>query len=482
LIQISRLLAKQLRSMVKMLLPRRGPMPALTFRAGQDGLFIEVQGANQALQYHDPQPREQEQLLVPFNVLEDVQGSKPEPVYLNTRRDGVLGANWEDKGIGRDLEYDAPEPVADAPPFPTLPETFSENPPALLAALREGYETTDAESSRYALASIQVRGREGVIAATDGRQLLKQSGFMFGFDEELLLHQTKFFASKHLPVDQPMRVGKSGDKSVVFQIGPWSVWLPVVEGRFPDVDRIVPPSDFSKATLQLAAADAKFLTENLHRLPNGTANRELTLDLNGRVVLRASAPDTLRPTEMVLRNSSKRGDDVLVCTDRKFLARAAGMGFTEVELPDNTSPAVARDASRVYLWMVLDPKEAIKPTSDCLCIESPLYSSHRCSTSLSRKATPMNRIASQPAGQPAASAPSQNDPPAALKRASTRSCSASSPRRPGGAYEQAVVVRDQLRSTLAAVKDLIRQINIEKRSQKSLKSALASLKQLQQVA
>jgi hypothetical protein len=94
----------------------------------------------------------------------------------------------------------------------------------------------------------------------------------------------------------------------------------------------------------------------------------------------------------------------------------------------------------------------------------------------------MNRIASQPAGQPAASAPSQNDPPAALKRASTRSCSASSPRRPGGAYEQAVVVRDQLRSTLAAVKDLIRQINIEKRSQKSLKSALASLKQLQHVA
>jgi hypothetical protein len=43
-------------------------------------------------------------------------------------------------------------------------------------------------------------------------------------------------------------------------------------------------------------------------------------------------------------------------------------------------------------------------------------------------------------------------------------------------------VRDQLRSTLAAVKDLIRQINIEKRSQKSLKSALASLKQLQHVA
>lgn len=482
MIQISRQLAKQLRSMVKMLFPVRGPIPALTFRAGQDGLFIEVQGANQALRYHDPQPREQVQLLVPFNMLEDVQGSKPEPVNLNTRRDGVLGVNWEDRGIVRNLEYDAPVSDADAPPFPALPETFSENPPALLTALREAYETTDAESSRYALASIQMRGREGVIAATDGRQLLKQSGFAFGFDEDLLLGQTKLFANKHLPADQPVRVGKGGDKMVVFQIGPWSYWLPVVEGRYPDVDRTVPAPGRSKSTLQLTSADAKFLTENLHRLPNGTTNRELTLDVNGHVVLRASAPDTPRPTEMVLRNSSKRGDDLLVCTDRHYLARAARLGFTEIELPDNTSPAVARDALRVYAWMVLDPKEAIKPTTDCLRIESPLGSSHRQSSSLARSAITVNRIAARPAAQQASSAPTKSEPRVAANHSPDRHCSATSPRRPGGAYEQAVVVRDQLRSTLDAVKDLIRQFNVEKRNQKSLKSALASLKQLKHVA
>ena len=51
-----------------------------------------------------------------------------------------------------------------------------------------------------------------------------------------------------------------------------------------------------------------------------------------------------------------------------------------------------------------------------------------------------------------------------------------------GSLEQASSLRDQLWEALASSKELIRSLKTEKRSQKSLKLALDSLKQLQNVA
>lgn len=42
-----------------------------------------------------------------------------------------------------------------------------------------------------------------------------------------------------------------------------------------------------------------------------------------------------------------------ICTERRFLARAAEMGFAEFHLPESASPTVARDATRTFLWMLL---------------------------------------------------------------------------------------------------------------------------------
>jgi hypothetical protein len=474
LIQITRLLAKHIRSIVKRTLPRQAAQFVLTFRSGDAGLFVEVQGTNQALQFHDPRPQDPELLFVPFSVLDDVQGSKAEPVFLNCRRAGVLGASWQEKGVFQDLEYDAPEPATDAQHFPTLPAQFVENSAELLTALRDAYETTDVESKRYALASIQIRGSDGIIAATDGRQLLKQAGFTFGFAEELLLEHTKFFASKELPHDQPVRVGKT-DQKVVFQIGPWTYWLGVLaEGRFPDIDRSIPSTHSSKATLKLASADAKFLVDNLHRLPNGETHRELTVDLNGKVILRAASPSTPRPAEMFLRNSSKQGEDVRICTDRKFLARAAAMGFSDIYFPDTASPAIASDASRTFVWMLLDPKEALKSSEDCLRIESPFSTRNNAPTPVRRKESPPQQLTVTDELTPARPTPGAQSPPA-TKKCGVRSSPKAEMNQTSSATECAVSVRSQLRSTLAAVNELIRTIKTEKRSRRTLKRAMESI-------
>jgi hypothetical protein len=51
-----------------------------------------------------------------------------------------------------------------------------------------------------------------------------------------------------------------------------------------------------------------------------------------------------------------------------------------------------------------------------------------------------------------------------------------------GVLEQVVILRDQLREVLISTKELVRTLKAERRSQKSLKIALDSLKQLQHAA
>jgi hypothetical protein len=142
--------------------------------------------------------------------------------------------------------------------------------------------------------------------------------------------------------------------------------------------------------------------------------------------------------------------------------------------------------------MMLENKEAIKPSDDCLRFESPLSSpSYRSTSTTTRKATPVNRIAatinqSQPtapqAAQPAPvqQPPTAQQPPPVNEPVMRR-------RRPNSgkianSLDQAIVIRDQLRDALLRSKELIRSLKTEKRSQKSLKLALDSLKQLQKVA
>jgi hypothetical protein len=478
LIQITRLQAKTLRSVIKRSLPRQATQPVLSFRTSNEGLIVKCQGSNQAICFHDPEPQEPEQLWVPLNVLADVQGARLEPVFLNQRRAGVIGASWQDKGVFHDLEYDAPEPLPDSPAFPSAPAQWSDNPAVMLDALRNAYETTDTESKRYALGCIQIRGADGVIGATDGRQLLKQAGFSFGFSEEVLLEQSRFFSSKELPSGEVLRVGKT-ETHLVFAVGHWTYWLKIAtEGRFPDIDRSIPSTNSAYSTLKLSPADAKFFIDNMHRLPSGDRHRELTVDLNGSVVLRATSVSALRPGEITLRNSVKQGDDLRVCTDRQFLARAASMGFTEIQFPNSTAPAVASDGSRTYVWMLLDPKDAVKPSEDSLHLESPLIGPDR-DTALARRRAAAPTIR-EPGHSPTTARTSELEVRSEQATPAIDSVKLSTGER-ATALSQLLVLRSQLLGIMSSVKTLIGTTKQDERNRKSRKAALTALHQLPNV-
>ena len=143
-----------------------------------------------------------------------------------------------------------------------------------------------------------------------------------------------------------------------------------------------PTPDAATARLRLDPADASFLTDTLGRLPGSEIHNEpVTVDLNGRVAVRArgSEPDTT--TELILSRSSYGGEPVRFQTNRDFLARAIRLGFREIEIVDAGSPIVCRADDRAYAWQPLDAESALAPTEDVTRIESHLHQSQPTRTS-----------------------------------------------------------------------------------------------------
>ncbi|NLY00316.1 MAG: hypothetical protein GXY83_29820 [Rhodopirellula sp.] len=101
-------------------------------------------------------------------------------------------------------------------------------------------------------------------------------------------------------------------------------------------------------------------------------NYPVTLDLNGSVAIRARAEGQTAPTELILSNSLRTGEPIRLNTNRRYLHRAATLGFQRLYLFGPNAPILCQDDHRQYVWMPLDPGVAIKPAENATRIESPV--------------------------------------------------------------------------------------------------------------
>ena len=290
LITITRRLAGQLRVVFRQALNlwSRGPVPAISFATGPDGMRARATSGDAAVEYHAAGDHPVEQIAVPFELLGDCQARKDDPVRLEVRDHRHVVAQWRDGSVPQILQYDAAEPV-DAGEFPRLPKQLAENPPEILTALRDASETTDPESARYALGCVQLQGASGRLVATDGRQLLVETGFQLPWDEDVLVPKSRIFGCRELSQDEPVRIGKT-DKWLAVSTGPWKIFLALnQEGRFPDADHHIRPAESAVARFEVCPADAEFLAKSLPRLPGDDEyNLPVTVDLNGQAAATGS--------------------------------------------------------------------------------------------------------------------------------------------------------------------------------------------------
>lgn len=475
MVTITRSLVRQLRSIYR----RVGIKPTvhhptyLALETNASGLTIRARAPEIMVEYHQPGDMSAEHLLVPIEILADFEGAKPDPVVLERHGTDKVTATWTDRSIPQLVEYQLAN-GNDIPQFPEPPETLIENAPELWQALRDASQSTDSASSRYALGYIQLRGSVGRVAATDGRQIFMQTGFQFPWDDDALILGSSLFVSRELPHGQPVRVGRSGDW-ITLVLGPWTFrFCTPKEARYPKLDDIMMAASASVTRLQIAPVDAQFLIESLPRLPNhDPAHEPVTLDLNGKVVLRANSGTDTPPTELIATNSRVIGETMLLETNRKFLVRALRLGFREIGFKAPECPAFCINGDRKYLWALLGPAGAIRASEDATRIESPSASGglQVSSHSHSRRLRTMSHTNTE--GTLSAAA--------AVSETKTKS-RRPKPSTPTSSIEQVVVLRAALREAVNQSNELIRALKRQKKQSKLVASTLASLKELEKVA
>ena len=281
-------------------------------------MSLFAKGCDAAVEYESPGDFPHEQLWVPLDLLADCEGKRNDPVELEQAAKGRVLAGWTD-GIPQRIQYHCPESWK-AEEFPAQPGNVTENPPDLLAALDFAAATTDPDAVRYALGCIRLSGKTGQLAATDGRQMYLHGGFLFPWEEDLLVPRSTVFGCRELPQDQPVGIGRAGEW-VAFAVGPWTICLRInKDGRFPDIDRHIPCTDAAVARCQFSASDAEFLLKTLPKLPcdEDSNTWPVTVELNGALVVRAKMSTQAEPTELLLSRASIQGGSARINTNRKY--------------------------------------------------------------------------------------------------------------------------------------------------------------------
>jgi hypothetical protein len=478
LITLSRSLLRQVRSVFR----RAGIGKAASDRDSRvrietaaDGLRLRGMTHDTAVEYHQPGPLPAEQYDLPMQLLDACEGRKDQPVTLEASGPDQIVAQFTDGDVPQLLSY----PVERSQAFDGFPGTSPKleiNGPELLPALREAIEATDRESTRYALGCLQLRGSQGRIVATDGRQVYRHGGFTFPWTEDLLVPASNVLKCSEFPADEPLGVGRT-EHCVQLAAGPWTVWLRIEEGRFPSLDSIMPDPARATTRMELAPEDIEFLRLALGRLPShDDDHRPVTLDLHGRVAVRAKGPAAPHPTELVLTGSRMTGEALAINTNRAYLGRAVRLGFQELFAFGADRPVLCDDGRRQYLWCALDPKDAIPPDEQAIRVESvgaARNNDHAQPQSIRGNLKPANGSMESTNDNGHTSRPAARRHQAAQSRTDRNGHGASSP------LQEAELLYTSLRESLHRTRDLIVALRRHKRQSRLVETTLASLKHLQ---
>ncbi len=371
MITLTRQLAQRQNDLIRRCFGKRCCPPDLpvVLQTGADGFRLRTLSDRAALEFHSPDAMDAEQIIVPLEALKACAGSRSEPVTVERSDTNQCAFRWNDRGIPQVASFGSPELKGE---FPPTPDRMQKPGAGLLAALRAAVDTVEADSLRYATDCIRIRGDKGTLEATETRQALIQSGFKFPFNEDLLVHANPVFKSAVFSDEADVEVGRT-ENCVAFRVGAWTIHLVIEKDRrFPDIHGCIPALAATDCRLRLSESDARFLEQSLSRLPSDPVSiGTVTVDLNGRVAVRARSPECAAPTELVLTSSSRSGSQVCLATDRRYLERAVQLGFREVGFVSDEAPAVCHDGHRKYLWALLSKDGVVKSAADTVRIESP---------------------------------------------------------------------------------------------------------------
>ena len=178
MITLTRNQARQIRAVFRRcgIKPKIGLEQRPRFIADSNGLRIRARVMDVAVEYHLPGEFSNEEFSLPVDFLKACEGNRDEPVSIECRTRNKVVASWLDGGVPQQLHFDGKVPKRELE-FPKIPEEFAAAGDDLWEALRDATATADSQSIRFALSHMQLRGQQGQIVTTDGRQAARPGRF-----------------------------------------------------------------------------------------------------------------------------------------------------------------------------------------------------------------------------------------------------------------------------------------------------------------
>jgi hypothetical protein len=344
----------------------RGCQPPVVLCADAGGLTIRSGHNGIVLCLHADEPVGAEEIVVPARALDELEGRDQSTIELEKTGSSIVLARWTDHGVTRVTEFEVPE--IESAGIPELPARSASNDRGLLKALDDAMQIVSNLPVKFATDRLQLRGH-GDIVATDGGQLLWQSGFLFPWSGDVLVPHVKLFGCSEF-FNESVSIGKT-DTSVCVRSGPWSVFLPIdKEGRFPKVENVIPRMTDKCSRVRLDPSDSAFLAKTLSRLPGNEGQAPVTFDVNGHVVIRARGEEQERATAVTLSRSTAIGPAIRYAANRGYLVRAVALGFSEIQFNNVDSPAMCQDDHRKYIFMGLGKNAVLAPSDNELRLAS----------------------------------------------------------------------------------------------------------------
>jgi hypothetical protein len=478
LISIARSLVRQIRTVFRRTAGRTPApyQPTVCFEGGTEGLRIRLHTLELFAEFRQEGSFPAESLIIPLAALADFEGRDSTIVELESSPCGNVTARWSDSGVPKIQEYDA-QNLDDLRPFPDEPQTLVANDARLVKALHDAMQGTAPASERYGADKVQLR-TSGEIVATDGQQLLLQSGFQFPWTKHVLIPRLGALACRELPTDQPVAIGSTA-LHVMLKVGPWSFYVPAdVESRYPAVESVIPPPKSEFTCWQISKEDAVFLAKTLPRLPVDIEEHEaVTVDLNGRAMIRSRSRGQSQPTELTLDHSEVTGKPVRFRINRPFLMRALQLGFSQMQVINADSPALWQDTQRKYVVMLLGKEGAIPPAKDALRMSSAGAKSEAVPSQPAQETA-------EPTTPPPSQAASRSAEPAPVQRRRVHRNGTPRPKSAeslGDLITEASNLRTSLRDVLLRSNQLVRALQRQRKQARLVRSTLASLRQLEDV-
>lgn len=243
------------------------------------------------------------------------------------------------------------------PPFPSLPKKRVPVQPDFLSAIAAVSSVTTAQNSRYDLSRIQLQGKFGQVAASDGIQMHIHRGFHLPWKDDVLIPSASIFGKANLVPHVEGEIGRTRSH-VVLHLGQWTFAFAVdTVSRFPDVIQVIPHANDLASRLELDGRDVEKLRENLLHISGKGPSTRVSLRLGMPVTV-----DVESIPRFELLHSNVRGKPLTITFESSYLVRALEMGFRDFRFtraPKNL--VVCQDRQRLYLWVAPEPKPLVSP-------------------------------------------------------------------------------------------------------------------------